>query len=160
MPTNTFRRAAAAENTGEVLVTLLTIEAAGLSEPLRFAGDGATAVGQHTDSRGERYVWTWFTVELPEQVDGRARPARIVIPNLSAEVIEAIRSTVAPPIVTVEMVLASDPDTVEAGPWYFELRTSETGAGLIEGGLAVEPVDDGYCPMVRFTPATCPGIFQ
>ena len=160
MPTQALIKAATAEETGEVLVMLVTIEAAGLTEPIRVASDGATAVGEHTVSRGNVYVWTWFEIELPEQTRDRPRPARLVLPNVADEVVRAIRDTQEPPVVTVEIVLASAPDVVEVGPLVYELSQTEIGAATIEGTLTVEPIDDNLCPQARFTPATTPGIFQ
>lgn len=161
------RRAAWAQQTDAVFIILVTITHDGLAEPVRVASAGVTGVTTdddgnpvpYTERGGERYVQYPFRFELPEDRDDQAVTARIEIDNVDRMVVEAVREIQGSPEVTVEVVLSEDPETLEAGPWVFELQSAEYDALTVSGTLGYEPLLSEPYPAHTMSPATMPGIF-
>ena len=74
--------------------------------------------------------------------------------------IEAIRRQSGPPVgVAMWLVLASQPETTEAGPLYFTWRNVSYDALSVAGDLRYEDVYHERCPDLEFTPTSFPGLF-
>ncbi len=143
-----------APETDEVVLLLLTIDEASLSEPIRVAHNTETVI-----SRGETYVAFQFAIELPAESGDAPRPVRIQIDAIDQQVVKAIREAVGQPVVTLEIVLASDPDTVEAGPWIFRLENATYSAVTITGEISFEGVERVRSSSHSFTPHLFPDLF-
>lgn len=152
--TDTFRAAVYAPETDEVFLVLLTIDEASLAEPIRMVHNH-----ENITSNGELYAASFFEVELPAQRADYIEPVRLTVGNVDQAMTEAIRLAIGRPAVTLEVVLASDPDTVEAGPFEFELESVEYNALTITGHLAYDSVTHLRYPADMVTPWNFPDAF-
>lgn len=142
-----------AQETDEVWLTLLTIEHDSLPEPLRFVNNWESIV-----SRGNVYIAFPFELELPEQDPDSAGEARIRFDNIDRQIVQTIRAIFEPPEVTLEIILASQPSTIEASFSGLTLRNVEYDANTVSGilrfeDIMAEPVS------VQMTPQRFPGLF-
>lgn len=149
----TFTEAMAEQRTGEGEVVLLTINHSSLSSPIRLVNNNEPLV-----SRGNTYQAFAFEAVLPEQSD-RVRQASIRLDNADRLLVSTLRNIQDPATATFEVVLLSDPNTVEmtVGP----LRAEKADIGLTEINiqLGAEPVAYEPFPAGRFTPDQFPGLF-
>jgi hypothetical protein len=163
----TARQAIAAPESDETWIQLLTITHPSLPEPVRVSSDPTQVLDiddaqgpvYGTVSRGQSYVHWPFEIHLPAE-DGEQLPrVRLVIDNVDRRIAEGLRTIQGPPEVALEVVLASDPDTVEAGPFLMTLRRAVYDAAAISADLAFEDILNQAIPGDSFTPATTPGLF-
>lgn len=158
------RQAMYVQETGEEPVILLTINHESFTQPLRCVSFVRDVV-----SRGNTFKAYPFEFQLPDDRDDQVTSARLSIDNIGEIELEdgtkttmtaMIRQIQTAPEVTVEIVLASTPDVVEAGPYWFMLRDITYDAMTISGEMAWEDVLNQEFPGDTFTPATAPGLFQ
>lgn len=141
------------QNTDEVWLTLLTIDSPELEAPLRFVNNNASVT-----SRGNVYIAFPFDLEFPGQDEENPGEARLVIDNIDRMIVNFIRTIIAPPKVTIEVILASSPSTVEASFANMTLRNvtydAKTVSGLLKfEDIVIEPVT------YAMTPERFPGQF-
>ncbi len=60
----------------------------------------------------------------------------------------------------MEVVMASDPDTVESVISGFKLTNIKADALTVEGELTITPFENEPFPSGSFTPGDFPGIFE
>ncbi len=148
------RRAIFSQETGEVFVILLSIRHDDLTETIRVCSDS-----RNLESRGETYLACPFRAALPSEHEGELARVRLMIDNVERRIVEAVRTISSAPSVTLEVVLASQPDVVEAGPFEFALRDVSYDELTVEGELSFENVLNEPYPEGIFSPADFPGIF-
>ncbi len=107
---------------------------------------------------GEPFIHFPFRVTLPDDTEEAVR-ATLEIDNVDRQIVQAVRSISSPPTVTLEVVLASTPDVVEAGPFVFELQGARYDAAVVRGELAFEPILDLAVPGDVMSPGLFPGLF-
>lgn len=157
MPRNlsaTAKQALNAQETDQVFLMLVTISHPNLPLPLRFASNT-----QPVTSRGDTYLGWPFRVALPAEFDDQLPVVQLQIDNVDRRIMEGIRLLTSAPGVTLEVVLASSPDTVEAGPFNFSLKAADYDSLVITGVLAFEDVLNEPYPAYTFTPAYFGGLF-
>lgn len=136
----------------DVWLELITIDHEDLSSPIRLVGNSEDIV-----SNGNTFTACGFPpVPLPS--DGQ--DVALVVENVSQTVLAAVRSIVTPIDITLEVVLASDPDYVEAGPFQFQSRKFVFNARSIEFSLMFEPLLAEPFPAFNYTPIDYPGLFN
>ena len=150
----TFRRAVFAQQTGEILLSLATIEHAALAAPIRIV-DNRTNI----TSRGNVYTACGFGLLPPQETAERLPVTSMWVDNIDRAYTEGMRGVTTPATVTLEIILASDPDTVEAGPFVFRVERLVFDAKTITGRLAFEDFLNEMVPAGRITPADFPGVF-
>lgn len=91
-------------------------------------------------SNGDTYFAAGFEIAMPDQVEGHNGEMRFTLIDADATTLGLLRETSDVISVTVSWVLASDPDTVYAGPIDAEIRAAEGRFGYISGALTVYPV--------------------
>lgn len=150
-----MRAAANAEQTGEAVVTLLTFSAASWPDPIRVCD-----AGEDVESRSMVFTYFPFKLERPGD-DGESPPtASLVVDNVDRRIVEAVRQLTGELTVTVETVLASDPDVVEEGPISVVMRNVEYDASTVRGDLfPEEDLLNEPCPADTYTPGRFPGLF-
>ncbi len=142
-----------AENTGEVWLFLLTITHPSITDTLYFVNNNEALT-----SRGNVYIPFPFTVELPTEDSENLGEVRLKIDNIDRSIVKALRSIDSPPSVTLEVVLASQPDTIEASFSGMLLRNANWDAPSVTASLKFE--DIGAEPMsLQMTPQRFPGMF-
>lgn len=142
-----------AQQTDEVWLVLLTIEHPSLATPLRFVNNMESVT-----SRGNLYVAFPFEIEFPEQDPDTAGEARITIDNIDRQIVQTIRSIASPPQVTLEVILASSPSTVEASFSGMVLRDVTYDALKVSGVLRFEDIMTEPLS-VQMTPQRFPAMF-
>ena len=84
----------------------------------------------------------------------------MTIDNTDLAIIDAIRTLTGQPAVTLDVVLASQPDMIEAGPFVCSLQTATVTASTIQGTLGYE--DDVFAQLVpgqSYLPSNSAGLF-
>jgi hypothetical protein len=152
--TQAFKQAVFAEETEEAFLILLTIDHTDLSAPIRVVDNM-----QDITSRGDLFVGFPFEIALPSDTDDGPPRARLRIDNVDQSIVQALRSISSAPSVHMELVRASDPDTVEADFPDFELKVGRYDVLTVEGELGQESYLAEPYPAGRFDPARFPGLF-
>lgn len=143
----TFRSAVYAPETDEVFLVLMEIDESSLAEPIRMVHNHANVT-----SRGNVYAASFFEVELPSQRADNIEPVRVTVGNVDQAITVAIREAIGKPTFRIEVVLASDPDTVEAGPFDFVLESAEYDALTVTGELVYDEATALRYPADMVTP--------
>lgn len=146
--------ALAAQETGEVFLLLLTIEHAVLNPTLYFVNNTVDVT-----SRGHTYLGWPFQISLPEEREDSFPSVQLTIDNIDRRIVEGIRTLPSAPTITLEVILASSPNTVEAGPFTFALRGVEYSALTITATLSPEDMLNEPAMQYTFTPGLFPGLF-
>lgn len=149
-----FKSAVFGQQTDEAFILLIEIDHADLSEPIRVSSDGVDTV-----SNGNTFVAYPFEISLPSNPETGVSQARLTIDNVSQTIITSIRNISDPPTATLQIVLASDPDTVEVEFSGFELRNVQYDVFTITGDLSIESFMSEPYPGGSFLPSTFPGLF-
>lgn len=118
----------------------------------------ATVTAYGVVSRSQNYVFLPMEITLPSEDDAAPR-AQITLHDVTREAMPLIRSVTSAPTVKLELVLASDPDTVELAfdglsMTAISYNRETVTAQLVADNLALEPF-----PAHTFTPAYFPGLF-
>ncbi len=153
-----FKTMSNASETGEVLLALVTIDSPSIvGGPLRVVQDL-----QNITSNGNLY--TAFPFEIRLAGDSDEGPAKITlsIDNIDRTMAAAIKGIPpsTPPSVTVEIVIASQPDTVEITLSNLKLKNVTGDAFRIDGELWMDEEDLLPFPEGSFTPPYFPGLFK
>lgn len=145
-----------ASETDEALIILLVIDHSTFDEPIRVCSDG-----QNVTSNGDEYVAYPFDLLLPDDGEKAAPRARLKIDAVNQIITTAIRtaSNLEPPDVSIYMIRASDPDTLEMSIENFKLINVRYNATYAEGDLSVEDFTAEPFPEGSFNPAYFPGMF-
>lgn len=147
-------QAVLAQETPEVFLSCLTLTHPNLAVPIRVVNntqDLVRAAGTFT-----AYP---FEITFPSQEEDRLPQPRLRIDNVDRGILVALRALRGPVTVTLDAVMASSPNTVEAGPFVFSLRGAPYDANAIEGVLGFEDVLNEPFPKDTFTPQLFPGMF-
>lgn len=123
-----------AQETDAVFLILLTIEHESLAVPIRVVNNNVNIV-----SRGNTYQAFAFDITLPNDDDGLP-VAKLTMDNIGLELIKTIRSIKSNPTVTIEIILASSPDTVELAVYDMTLKSVQFNAYTVSGDLVVEDI--------------------
>ena len=106
-----------AQETAEVFIPLLKISHPDLDDDILLAYNTETV--HRTDGD---YLPYPFQINLPVQSDEEIPQVTLTVDNTDLEVNNKIKTLVGQPSVTFMVVLASSPDTVEAGPFEMLLQ--------------------------------------
>jgi hypothetical protein len=149
-------KAVLAQETGEVILVCLTINHSTFSQPFLFVNDQATL----TRTAGV-FQPCAFDVTLPDEQEDQVPQVQITLDNVDLAVLQKIRTIGAErPSVKMEVVLASSPNTVEAGPFSFSILNISYDVGTIQGTIGFE--DDFLntaFPADTYNPNNSRGLF-
>jgi len=146
----TFKAAAYAQQTSEVFLKLLTIEHDDLASPIRVVDNT-----ENIESNGETYLAAGFDVKLPDD-DGRTT---LSVCNVDRVMVQAIRSIDSSPTISLSVIMASDPDTIEVGPFVMQLVDVGYDAFTISGTLSFDDFLIEPYPGDTFSPGQFKGLF-
>lgn len=160
----TFRGAMNSQESADVVIVLLTISHPSYAEPLRLSSDPTTRLSETplqygTVSRGDTYLFCPFSASLPDDVGERAPTARLMLENVSRDLVTLIRSIPSPASATIELVLASSPDAVEIEYPAFQVRNASYNANVLTLELSIDALTDEPFPAGTFNPSSFPGLF-
>ena len=144
-----------AQETEKVWLVCLTIDHADLTSPIRLVNDK-----QDLTRTAGTFTAFPFQVTLPSEDEQETPRATLTIDNVDRTVIQALRSITSAPDITIEVVLQDSPNTVEAGPFEFQLHSITYDAQAIRGDLGYQSdfLNEGF-PKLAFTPNTAQGLF-
>jgi hypothetical protein len=160
----TFRGAMYAQNATEIPVVLLTLSHPDFPDTLRLSSDPTTRLTTTpltygTTSQGHDYLFCPMAISLPDDMDERAPTARVVIENVGREIIDLVRSVTTPGTCTLQMVLASNPNTIEIEFPTLDIRGVQYNANVITVEMGIDALDQEPFPAGLFTPSAFPGLF-
>lgn len=151
----TFKESFFAQQTGECPLFLLTLEHDDLEGPVRLVNNQEAIT-----SRGNEYSPCAFEITLPDDKAEELPKLRLTIDNVAREIVQTVRDLASAPTVTIEIVLASDPDTVEATAANATLETAEYDALSVVGTFGWDDLLAEPFPSGTFDPLTHPGLFE
>ncbi len=143
-----------AQETSEAWLILLAISHADMTT-IRVTSDGVDTV-----SNGDTYIAFPFEIMMPSEQSDQMAKVVLRIDNIDQTIIAEIRALTNEPTVSMSVVMASDPDTIEAGPFEFSLKGASYNQFTIEGNLSFEDILNEAFPADSFTPGNFPGIFN
>ena len=145
-----------AQETGEVFLCLLTISHPALAGPICVVNNTQDIV-----SRGVTYIAFPFDIILPDEREDQLPQVQLSIQNVDRRIALAVRSL--PPgtqaSVSLEVVLASSPDTVEIQGLGFSLLQVDYDAMTVTGTLSYEWILSEPFPAGVMGPTLFPGMF-
>lgn len=151
----TARAALYAAQTPLVFLHLVTIEHDDLATPIRLVDNLEDIV-----SGGDTYTAFPIRVQLPPDVPGEIPSLDMVVDAVDQTLIQALRSIATPPTVSIEVIIASTPNTIEAGPFAFEVLEAQYNATEVRLRLEAERLLSEPYPSGLFTPTHFPMLFQ
>ncbi len=142
------------QETDEIFLFILEFDEASLPSPIRIVNNT-----ENITSNGDLYVAYPFEIELPTERGESIDTVKVTISNVDQQLVSAIRLALGRPTVALNVILASDPDTVEAGPFDFELESADYNVLTITGNLAFDDVGSLRSPAHTVTPWHYPDLF-
>jgi hypothetical protein len=150
-----FREAVNAQQTGEKIHILVTVEHPDLVETIRINNSVQNIV-----SRGQTFLAHFLEATILDQDPERSPQAQLRVSNIKREMVAALRTTNIPSLITMEVVRGSDPDYVELSLTNLELRNVEYDEMLIQGDLIPKQLKARKAVDFYFTPNTAPSLFK
>jgi len=152
LSSDTLKALYAAE-TAEVFLVLLTLSHDSLIDPIRVTSDAVDTI-----SRGKTYTAFPFQLILPDEIENRPPRARLIIDNISREILRSIKNLSTPARITMEIIRAGDADVVEASFPDFVLTNVKYNSLTLEGNLTIEDFTAEPYPATIFSPSTFPNL--
>lgn len=151
----TMLQAMLSQSTGEVPLTTVRISHTDLGSDLLFVNDTESL----TRSDGT-YHPAAFEFRLPDDQQDNVPRGQIILDNTDRQIIQAVRPLNTAPQIEINLVLASQPNTVEIGPMTFKLKQFQYDANIIRGevGYDEEFLSTAF-PKFTFSPRLSPGLF-
>lgn len=150
-------RAMLAQETAEVFLMCLTISHPSLAQPYRLVTNTIPLV--RASGTFEPFA---FSLNLPNQSDEAAPQVQMAIDNVDNKILLAIRNLPpgARPNILIEVVTASEPDTLCAGPDDFKILSIDYDDGTINAALGLDDdvLNTGF-PFGTYTPTNSAGLF-
>lgn len=157
-------RAMFSPDADDTLITLVTITTT--NETLRLADGYTQRLSETADdvtygvrSRTLDYTFLPLQITLPTEEEQSAPRCSITIHDVTRYLTPVIRGVSAPPTVTLELVLSSAPDIVEASFPGFLMGAITYNKDTVNAELTVESFSAEPFPAHTFTPAYFPGLF-
>lgn len=110
-------------------------------------------------SRGVTYTAFPMDITLPPDDGETVREVKIVFDNVSLALIQEMRAVTSPMDVKIEMVLASDPDSVQLSLEELKLRSVTYDKQRISARLYMDSFLNVELTSEKYTPTLYPGLF-
>jgi hypothetical protein len=149
-----FKTGAFKQESDAVYLVLLEIDHASLSEPIRVVNNY-----EDVTSNGNLYSAFPFTINMPDDTDDKMPDVTLAIDNIDRTIVDAIRTLTGPPVINISVIVASNPDLIEAGPYRMTLRDSSYDAMMVTGTLAIEDMLNEPYPIDTMNPSQFPNMF-
>lgn len=151
-----------AQESAEPVAFLLTITHPQLATPILLSSDATTRISDEpvyaTISRSLTFLYAACGLQIPDEQDGAAPAAKLVIENVTREVISLARSVSTPPQVKMEVVLVSAPDTVEITWPAFDMTGLQYDGSTLQFDLTIDALTTEPYPSGTFGPADFPAL--
>ncbi len=149
-----FRESAYNPETDERWLVLATITHEDLTDPIRVVNDR-----EHCHSNGRLYRACPFQIALPSDTEDGPPRARVKIDNVNQELTKVLRTITTAASISLQVVAASDPDTVEVEYEGLALRDVSVKVGQITGTIGLDDPRLEAFPSHSFSPSYFPGMF-
>ncbi|MGU3496343.1 hypothetical protein ACLBXM_20065 [Xanthobacteraceae bacterium A53D] len=162
----TTRRAMTAGQTDEVAVGLVTITHPSIPDVVRLSSDPTERLSDNpltygTVSMGQEHLFALMGVVWPDDQEGAPPRARFVLNEVEQSHVALLRSM--PPgvhaKVDIAIVLASDPDLIDAEFKDLSMINAEFDASTISFEISKEPLAAEPWPCDRMTKDRLPGLY-
>jgi hypothetical protein len=150
----TAKQAIFSQETDEVFLMLLTINHSDLASPIRVANNYENVI-----SNGNTFIAYPFYFELPGEDGESLAQVDLVITNVGKLLVEGVRSIATPLDVKLQVVLASNPDVIEAGDFDMKMHNINYDALMLKGTCIFNDLLNEPYPAGTYTPADYPGLF-
>jgi len=110
-------------------------------------------------SRNNDFIFLPLEISLPSEDEAQAPKCSLVLNDVSRYAIPIVRTIVGPPKITMELVLSSSPDVVEASFAGFYINSFTYNAESVTAELAMIDYEREPFPQHNFSPAYFPGMF-
>lgn len=110
-------------------------------------------------SRGQNYTAFPMQITLPGDDGETSREVTISFDNVSLELIDELRTVITPMDVKIEMVLASDLDTVQLSLEELKIRNISYNKQRVSAKLYMDSFLNIELTSERYTPSLYPGLF-
>lgn len=159
-----FREALFAQESGEVVIFLLTITHPDLADPIHLSTDPTERFSDaplmyRTVSRGVDYLYAGIDVSIPDEQDKSPPASKLTIENVTRDLIPLARSIHTPATVRIEAVLASALDDVEMTWPALDMTNLQADASQLVFDLTMDALVTEPFPGGAFSPAYFPGLF-
>lgn len=148
------------------LICLLTFTGTGISPPIRLADGFTGRISEDSEeivygvtSRSNDYIYLPLQISLPTEEQTAVPRCTLTIHDVTRYLTPVIRSISTPPSVTLELVLKSTPDVVEASFPGFLMGGITYNADTVTADLTVETLVTEPFPAGTFVPSSFPGLF-
>ena len=150
----TAKQAIFTQETDEVFLMLLTINHSDLGSPIYVVNNTEDVV-----SNGNTFLGYPFYFELPGEDAESLSQVTLTITNVDKLLVAGVRSIATPLDVKLQVVLASDPNTIEAGDFDMKVRDVTYDALTLSGRCNFNDLLNEPYPAGTYTPADYPGLF-
>jgi hypothetical protein len=151
--TSTFWEALSFSATDEDFVVLATISHPNLGEPIRVCSDTVDLV-----SNGNTFIGFPFEFTLPSDNDGPPK-GKLRIQNVDRRIGEVVLTLDTAVDLQLDVVLRSEPDTLQVSYKTLKMRNITGDALAIEGEISVRDYTALPWPKTRSTKGLLPGLF-
>lgn len=142
-------------NSTEVFLVLATVFMGGATEDIRIVNNTENLV-----SRGQTFIGIPLRITLPEDPEEFITSnASVEIDNVDPSIWQGLRSLGFSPSIMLEVVLASEPDTVILATTGLRLREATATTTTVSGTLVPDSIWQTGFPEGDFDPPQFPGLF-
>jgi hypothetical protein len=142
------------QNSDDTFLVLLSILLNGTAEDIHVVNNTVNIT-----SRGVEYLACPFQIVLPDDVEYALTNARLELDNVDPKIWQGIRLLSFAPEVRLEVILASDPDSVILGSSGLKLREASATNTVISGTLVPDTIWQAGFPEGDFDPPQNRGLF-
>lgn len=101
-----------------------------------------------------------FSIILPNDTDDQVPQMQVQFDNIDEMITDAVRTVTGRPTCSFEVVLASSPNTVEAGPYNFSIMSAQYDAKIVTCTLGFEEdILNQAVPCGIYNPGNSPGLY-
>lgn len=144
-----------ARETAEVFLICMRITHSSFLVPIRIVNNTQEVV--RTDGIYQPFP---FSLILPQDTEDQIPSVTVQFDNIDNSITDAIRTISGRPAVSFDVVLASSPNTVEAGPYNFIIMNSQYDAKTVTCTLGFEEdILNQSVPKGVYNPSNSPGLF-
>jgi len=159
------RAAFNAAQTDEVPVVLVKIEHDDLDEPVRLSSDPTERLSSDplvygTVSNTDEYTFVLMSAMIPDDKEGVPPSTQLVFENVAEDMAAVARSVSSPPTVSLFIVLASAPDTIEEQWTGLKATKASYNAGQLTLTVSREHLLNEPWPAYRTTRERFPGLHR
>jgi len=127
--------------------------------PIELETDGEDIIYGVIGPGSEKYIFLPLTITLPDETAGQSPKCVLTLYDVAGYLTPLIREVYGPPLVKLQLVLASNPSQVEITFTDFFLTNITYTRESIQAELNMINLDREPFPQHQFTPAYFPGLF-